>query len=135
MKTIEDGASFNDPQAWGFCRWCAFLVASDGRTLIDHPFDRSGAADWGCNGSGAARPEETPYTAWQQTRVDLRKDAHRSRSRAYWQRLRSNRREKDEATQKDEATPAFIVTAGFVTAIVTAGFVTAREDRGEHVEE
>lgn len=66
-EPVSDGVAFNDPRAWGFCRYCAFSVAvvlEDGR-MMEHK-RRTGSWDHErCGGSGRKptrqlRPEMTP---------------------------------------------------------------------------
>lgn len=64
---------FNDPGAWGFCDYCAFLVAADPKTglLFTHQY-KSVVRDQRCNGSGRPHPEEHPVEARPRRWISLR---------------------------------------------------------------
>ena len=92
-----DPTPFNDPDAWGFCEFCAFDVAvKDGR-LIHHQYDRVGHNDEVCNGSLTEPPAHRPINAIARKRVSLFKDYQRSRRRAMWSRMRTTARETRQA--------------------------------------
>ena len=93
---IEDGADFNNPDAWGFCDFCAFEVAvtiPDG-VRVDHQHDRNGCNEGLCPGSDRVVAMQTPYTAKAREIVNLYKGMSRAKSRAFWQKQRSFAREK-----------------------------------------
>lgn len=61
---VNDGLGFNDPDAWGFCRWCAFLVAqapdTDGVVrLVGHEHQAGDYTKVLCPGGGEV-PTEQP---------------------------------------------------------------------------
>lgn len=93
---IRDGADFNNPDAWGFCEWCAFDVAVTipGGVRVDHRRFRLGGDDTPCHGSSLVTVLPSPGTAIAKTVVSLRKAADSARRRAYWLRQRMYAREK-----------------------------------------
>lgn len=89
----DDGKAFNDPDAWGYCEFCAFVVAVADGVRLEHPRIRLGNEKETCQGSGGVPTEETPETAKPRLQISLRKDAMRCRSRAWYQRIRFQKRE------------------------------------------
>lgn len=60
MTSTITPKEFNDPDAWGFCRHCAFLVAVEDGKLWDHRWlGRQGGSDMDCAGIGLD-PDEQP---------------------------------------------------------------------------
>lgn len=70
----DDGAGFNDPEAWGFCEVCKYEVACAVATPLTvfgklNPHLRKLSSESmklsdpavECAGSGLTPPEETPY--------------------------------------------------------------------------
>lgn len=88
----RDDKPLDDPEAWGFCDYCAFAVAVFDGLMDVHRRKRNGHDDSPCHGSGRPPLPEIPIEAEARQRVSLRKDPDRSTSRAYWQRTRSNAR-------------------------------------------
>lgn len=60
---------FNDPEAWGYCEYCALLVAAKDGKLLPHS---AKGRDGGCNGSGNP-PSEVPEVAVPRPFVSLRR--------------------------------------------------------------
>lgn len=60
VDEVWTGIGFNDPDAWGYCEYCAFIVARDleTATLLKHPKRDPGARGGDCNGS--ERPATLP---------------------------------------------------------------------------
>lgn len=57
--TANDGAAFDDPDAWGFCKYCAFEVAVDIEAGRIYPHDRR-AGDWAMRRCYGSLLEPTP---------------------------------------------------------------------------
>lgn len=89
-----DDKDFNDPEAWGYCDYCIFMVAVvDGR-LVEHRRFRNNANDSACSGSGRDPVADVPYVAVARIVVDLYKGFGRRKNREHWQRLRFRNRAK-----------------------------------------
>lgn len=94
LVRIDDGKGINDPTAWGFCDYCAFMVAvADGR-MITHRRFRNDPDDALCNGSNRDPLADIPYPAEPRQCVSMYKDEHRGRTRAHYQRRRQAARDK-----------------------------------------
>jgi hypothetical protein len=83
-----DNVGFNDPEAWGFCSYCAFLVGAKDGLLLPHRRVRNGAEDRQCNGSFGPADAPVPEVAKARPYVGLRKLPDRARARAHAQRER-----------------------------------------------
>lgn len=92
-RLAADGKDFNDPTAWGYCDYCAFLVAVLDGVRISHQRFRMGHDDAICNGSGLEPVEPVPVTAEARQRVSLRKTYQHTQSRSRCQRQRATTRE------------------------------------------
>lgn len=90
-----DDKTIDDPTAWGFCDYCAFMVALVDGKLIEHPRYRVYSGDKTlCNGSGIDPVESIPYCATPRQRISLHKLPGRTQSRARYQRQRTLYRKK-----------------------------------------
>jgi hypothetical protein len=87
-----DGKEFNDPTAWGYCRWCAFDVAVYMGAMVEHRRYRNGSNDSVCTGSGREPAPVSPTEAKAAMTVSLFKSADQTRRRAYWARQRQTAR-------------------------------------------
>lgn len=145
-RQLDDGKAFNDPSAWGYCDWCAFMVAvDDDGVMVEHRLIRNGHDDWLCAGSGENSNANVPSVAAPAARVDLKKDRSRHRQRAYWQRqrfyARARAREKAEGlppsriTVTSTATGEQVDLTPHVTSLATAyNDITYHEDDEDVVE-
>lgn len=102
-RLISDGMAFNDPDAWGYCEYCAFLVAVVKGKLIVHPEYRNSPNDGNCRGGGQKPTEDVPYAAMPRRLVNIRKDKYRSESRGRKQRQRTLAREARRRKAEEEA--------------------------------
>jgi hypothetical protein len=87
-----DGKEFNDPTAWGYCRWCAFDVAVYMGAMVEHRRYRNSSNDSVCTGSGREPTVPSPREAKAVMVVSLYKSVDRTRRRAYWARQRQTAR-------------------------------------------
>ncbi len=87
-----DGKEFNDPTAWGYCRWCAFDVAVYMGRMVEHRRYRNGHDESACTGSGREPTVPSPTEAKAAPVVSFYKVADRTRRRAYWARQRQTAR-------------------------------------------
>jgi hypothetical protein len=87
VARTDDGKAFNDPTAWGYCDYCAFMVAIVDGVRLQHPRVQDGAK-MPCAGSGFPPVVPAPRVAAARKQVSLRKDANRAQRRRYWQRQR-----------------------------------------------
>lgn len=75
MKREEPSVEFNDPDAWGYCSYCAFIVATELGTgvMLPHQRIRCRAEEGDCNGSRRVPLGPAPYAAKPRKRVTLLK--------------------------------------------------------------
>lgn len=119
--SIEDGADFNNSDAWGFCEYCAFEVAvtiPEG-IKVKHRAVRNGGDDATCNGSGSPAVLPTPLEAKARPRVVMRKDMQRARTRQFWQKRRSEARERAREEASEQRTKLLTPTRITVTSSAT----------------
>lgn len=100
----RDTKAFNDPEAWGYCDFCAFDVAVFDGLRDEHRRIRNGNDSTPCAGSGRPPAERETPDATPRDQASLRKGMDRARSRQYWQRrrflARAEAREKAEREAK-----------------------------------
>lgn len=135
----DDGLDFNDPSGWGFCDYCAFLVAVVGGLRIVHRRYRNGGDDSKCNGSGQVPVTPVPRRAKARQMVSLKKEPNRAKSRARWQRARWEARGKALKAKSMTLQPTRITVTSHatgeeidITSAVTGPVVISMEaDDGE----
>lgn len=89
---MSDDTAFNDPEAWGYCEVCCFIVAAKHRRRFGHRYERNGVDDQPCSGSYKKVTMEAPVEATPRIRLSLKKDTGRSASRSFWQKRRTDAR-------------------------------------------
>lgn len=93
------GLAFDDPETWGYCGMCAWICTVDPSVglLVQHRRIRNGHEDALCSGSLKIPIDEVPAVAVARKLINLRKDLHRARVRAMYQRERWQSRREDAA--------------------------------------